>query len=208
MALNGGHLNYSKELNRMFNDPDRDEHDFWSLLKRYIERCANGQVPHHEIPELTADVLFQIVKYLPKFKPVHGPSSFSRWIAGITKRRGADMRRSYELNPEVGPSELGQINDEGERIEPDITGFIPQPTQEQFDDLIFQDSVQPEITAWIQSMRAGLRGKAVKVFDMWIEGKTSTETAKALGMSKNGVNLHRRNIRLAAASTTQFPLAA
>lgn len=200
-------MNYSAELCEMYANPDRDEHEFWSLVKRYVGRCANGQVLNHQIDELTADVLYQIVLGLPRFKPVKGASSFSRWIAGIVKRRGADMRRGVATSREISPTSLAEESRSGERIEADVTQYAAEMSQEHFDDLIYQEQPSPAVSDWLSKFRSELRPLAQRVFDGYLEGKSVGVIAAELGLTESSIRAYRVRWQRSVAGQS-FPLAA
>lgn len=182
--------NVSKRLNELFTDPDHDECEFWTLLKDYIGKLANRLVAQDDIADLEQDCLIQVFNSLPNFKPIKGPSSFTRWVSGIVARRAVNLRRDKLRAMELPISQIGTwIGDEFEATELEDLPNSPVAVQPHDDPDADEErwSRADKITAALDAVRTLLDGDDAVMFDLLRDGRTTYGVGKAFGIEEKAV---------------------
>ena len=170
-------MNVSATLNAMFiENPNRDDSEFWSLLKNYIARTANSLVPNPLNEDLTQDVLYQIVCSMGKFahQPGHNGSSFTRWVSGIVWRRAGDLKRAVYGAREVPASnvsmpELPALNVgtfDGDKWQPvDLSDLASGLNDSEYESALSAETWPALAESALKNTRAALTERDVPLFD-------------------------------------------
>lgn len=178
----------STQINRMFDDPNRDEIAFWTLIQSYVAKQANRLVGQDRMNDLTTDVLEQVFQSLPRFKrdPKYPHSSFTRWISGIASRRAANLiRESYRANEKETPvSQAGTYVNDDKWLPAKLSAL-------EFDD-VSDDDYQTELDvevrpAQISAMLDGIRAQIDPV-DHALFAATRSGTPFARAAAEQGVH--------------------
>jgi DNA-directed RNA polymerase specialized sigma24 family protein len=192
----------------MFLNPNRDEQEFWRLLKSYIGTVANGLVANDHVEDLVQDSLFQILTSMGRFvqQPDHKGSSFSRWVCGVTFRRAGNLKRDVYGAREVPVSQMGTHID-GDKWEPADLNALEQP---HLNDTEYDDSLNVELwPALVKSTLARTRDsippRDVGLFEMIRKSGEISSSALATGLVPNTAYSRVRSWAKLAASPGARP---
>ena len=163
-------MNLSAEIDRMFSDPNRDEHRFWTLIQSYVERVGSKLVSQDDIALLVQNVLIVISNGMSKFKVRHDHDvgghnrSFTIWICVIVKTEANSMlsKKSYQFKRDLDFDRLGQRNDDGEWTPFDI----PDPRWSDTESEEDKQAKADEVSRRLDSFRPLLNDEDKRLFDM------------------------------------------
>ena len=204
--------NPSEVINAMFADPNRDEIQFWQHLEDYVGSLCNRLMKQDLLQELVQDVLIQVFKSLPRFKPNpdYPGSSFTRWVSGICKRRSWDLYKQQFSKREIAISQLGTfIHDDTEWDEYDFTEVEDATSAAAFDEALAMQTHDQEVSARLDTFRSRLTDPIdVQLFDLMRAGSTRRAAAGLLGVSQHQSDYRSAKWKQLARNPEQVQVAA
>ena len=178
-------------LERVRNPDDASWEDFFRLYRPLVLAVARrAGVPEDDVEDVAQQTFIAVKNALPGFRYEPARSSFKQWLRTLTTHRVIDYFRERDGRSGVRAQTIVR-----ERPGTKVIESIPDERRADIEGLWEEEWWRVREKMALERLKAQVKPQQFQVFQFSREGKSASETARALGISAARVYLIKHRLK-------------